>query len=167
MGPLVGIKVIEMAGIGPVPMCGMMMSDMGAEVCLVERKSGASAESSLHVSKRDMMKRGKSSIALDLKDPDDIASLLELIDGADVLIEGFRPGVMEKLGLGQGLAELLAIKAVLPRGVPAEFGSTQNAPADAIAGAVEAAERPLEALDARQKRVFTDLDILHHDLAGD
>ena len=100
MGPLQGIKVIEMAGIGPVPLCGMMMSDMGAEVCLVERKSGASAESSLHVSKRDMMKRGKHSLALDLKDPDDIATLLDLIAGADVLIEGFRPGVMERLGLG-------------------------------------------------------------------
>lgn len=100
MGPLQGIKVIEMAGIGPVPLCGMMMSDMGAEVCLVERKSGASAESSLHVSKRDMMKRGKHTLALDLKDPEDIAKLLDLIANADVLIEGFRPGVMERLGLG-------------------------------------------------------------------
>lgn len=100
MGPLQGIKVIEMAGIGPVPLCGMMMSDMGAEVYLVERKSGASAESSLHVSKRDMMKRGKQSLALDLKDPDEIALLLDLVAGADVLIEGFRPGVMERLGLG-------------------------------------------------------------------
>ena len=100
MGPLAGIKVIEMAGIGPVPLCGMMMSDMGAEVCLVERKSGASAESSLHVSKRDMMKRGKQPIALDLKNPEDISSLLDLVVSADVLIEGFRPGVMEKLGLG-------------------------------------------------------------------
>ena len=100
MGHLAGIKVIEMAGIGPVPLCGMMMSDMGAEVILVDRKTGASAEASLHVSKRDMMKRGKQTMAMDLKDPADIASLLDLVAGADVLIEGFRPGVMEKLGLG-------------------------------------------------------------------
>ena len=69
MGPLAGIKVIEMAGMGPVPLCGMMMADMGAELYLIERKTGASAESTLHVSKRDMMKRGKQTIALDLKDP--------------------------------------------------------------------------------------------------
>ena len=100
MGPLQGIKVIEMAGIGPVPLCGMMMSDMGAEVYLVERKSGASAEASLHVSRRDMMKRGKKVIALDLKDQDDIGLLLNLVARADVLLEGFRPGVMERLGLG-------------------------------------------------------------------
>ena len=72
MGPLAGIKVIEMAGIGPVPLCGMMMADMGAEVCLVERRSGASAEATLHVSKRDMMQRGKQVLALDLKDAADI-----------------------------------------------------------------------------------------------
>ena len=100
MGPLAGIKVIEMAGIGPVPLCGMMMADMGAEVFLIERKSGASAESTLHVSKRDMMKRGRLSIALDLKDPAAIDLLIEMVGKADVLIEGFRPGVMERLGLG-------------------------------------------------------------------
>ena len=100
MGPLAGIKVIEMAGIGPVPLCGMMMADMGAEVFLIERKSGTSSESTLHVSKRDMMKRGKRVIALDLKDPAGIDLLLELVSKVDVLIEGFRPGVMERLGLG-------------------------------------------------------------------
>ncbi len=86
MGPLQGIKVIEMAGIGPVPLCGMMLADMGAEVYLIERKSGASAESSLHVSKRDMMKRGKEVLALDLKDADDIALLLDLVTAVDVFI---------------------------------------------------------------------------------
>ena len=100
MGPLAGIKVIEMAGIGPVPLCGMMMADMGAEVFLIERKTGASSESTLHVSKRDMMKRGKQPIALDLKDPAAIELLLEMMTKVDVLIEGFRPGVMERLGLG-------------------------------------------------------------------
>ena len=100
MGPLAGIKVIEMAGIGPVPLCGMMMADMGAEVYLIERKTGASSESTLHVSKRDMLKRGKKSIALDLKDRAAIDLLLEMVTKVDVLIEGFRPGVMERLGLG-------------------------------------------------------------------
>jgi crotonobetainyl-CoA:carnitine CoA-transferase CaiB-like acyl-CoA transferase len=100
MGPLAGIKVIEMAGIGPVPLCGMMMADMGAEVFLIERKTGASSESTLHVSKRDMMKRGKQVMALDLKDTSAIDLLLEMMGKVDVLIEGFRPGVMERLGLG-------------------------------------------------------------------
>ena len=100
MGPLAGVKVIEMAGLGPVPLCGMMMADMGAEVYLIERKTEASSESTLHVSKRDMMKRGKHIIALDLKDPAAIELLLAMVAKADVLIEGFRPGVMERLGLG-------------------------------------------------------------------
>ena len=100
MGPLAGIKVIEMAGLGPVPLCGMMMADMGAEVYLIERKTQASSESTLHVSKRDMMKRGKHIIALDLKGPAAIELLLAMVAKADVLIEGFRPGVMERLGLG-------------------------------------------------------------------
>ncbi len=100
MGPLAGIRVIEMAGIGPVPLCGMMLSDMGAEVYLVDRKTEASAEATLHVSRRDMMKRGKKLVAMDLKDPQDIATLLDMVERADVLIEGFRPGVMERLGLG-------------------------------------------------------------------
>ena len=100
MGPLAGIKVIEMAGIGPVPLVRHDDVGYGGRGILVDRKTGASAESSLHVSKRDMMKRGKRSMALDLKDPADIASLLDLVASADVLIEGFRPGVMEKLGLG-------------------------------------------------------------------
>lgn len=100
MGPLAGIKVIEMAGLGPVPLCGMMMADMGAEVYLVERKTAASSESTLHVAKRDMLKRGKHTIELDLKDTAAIDLLLEMVARADVLIEGFRPGVMERLGLG-------------------------------------------------------------------
>ena len=100
MGPLAGIKVIEMAGLGPVPLCGMMLSDMGAEVYLVEKKSETGREATLHVSKRDMMRRGKTPIALDLKDEASIALVLEMVANADVLIEGFRPGVMERLGLG-------------------------------------------------------------------
>jgi len=100
MGPLSGIKVIEMAGLGPVPLCGMMLSDMGAEVYLVEKKGDAGSEATLHVSKRDMIRRGKTPIALDLKSEAAIALVLEMVANADVLIEGFRPGVMERLGLG-------------------------------------------------------------------
>ena len=99
MGPLAGIKVIEMAGLGPAPMCGMMLSDMGAEVYLIERKTAASAESTLHVSKRDMMRRGKNPIAIDLKSPVGIELVLAMVEQADVLIEGFRPGGRERLGL--------------------------------------------------------------------
>ncbi|MFK7733275.1 MAG: CaiB/BaiF CoA transferase family protein [Pseudomonadales bacterium] len=100
MGPLAGIKVIEMAGLGPVPLIGMMMADMGAEVFLIERRSAASAESTLHVSKRDMMRRGKTPIALDLKESSAIELVLNLVERANVIVEGFRPGVMERLGLG-------------------------------------------------------------------
>lgn len=93
-GPLSGVKVIEFAGIGPGPFCCMLLSDMGADVVRVDRKGGRGG------AKFDVTARGRRSIALDLKDPADIATALALIEKADVLIEGFRPGVMERLGLG-------------------------------------------------------------------
>lgn len=93
MGPLKGIKVIEMAGIGPGPFCAMMLADMGAEVVRVDRPNSKS-------SKFDVMNRGRRSIALDLKTSAGIETALKLIEKADALIEGFRPGVMERLGLG-------------------------------------------------------------------
>lgn len=93
-GPLSGVKVIEFAGIGPGPFCCMLLSDMGADVVRVDRKGGRGG------AKFDVTARGRRSIALDLKDPVDIATALALIEKADVLIEGFRPGVMERLGLG-------------------------------------------------------------------
>lgn len=95
MGPLQGIKIIEMGAIGPGPFAGMLLADMGAEVIVVERYS---------VSKEHRMpdcnRRGKKSIALNLKQPEGVETLLQLIEQADVLFEGFRPGVMERLGLG-------------------------------------------------------------------
>lgn len=101
MGPLQGIKVIELAGIGPAPFCGMMLADMGAEVILVERKSTNPNAAQISTdTKYEIYKRGKESIAIDLKSPDGIELVLKLIDSADVLIEGFRPGVTERLGLG-------------------------------------------------------------------
>lgn len=95
MGPLQGIKVIELAGIGPGPFSGMLLADMGAEVISVERASDA-AGSRLP----DCSRRGKRSIALDLKNEEGVAILLKLVEQADILFEGFRPGVAEKLGIG-------------------------------------------------------------------
>jgi len=100
-GPLRGVKVVEIAGIGPAPMCGMMLADMGADVVLVERKSVNPNAAALNEDgKHAFYKRGKQSIVMDLKNPDATAAVLDLIATADLLIEGFRPGVMERLGLG-------------------------------------------------------------------
>jgi alpha-methylacyl-CoA racemase len=92
-GALAGIRVVEFAGLGPAPFAGMMLADMGADVIVVERSDNASKE-------RADEHRGKRSVALDLKDARGLAAAWALIERADVLIEGFRPGVMERLGLG-------------------------------------------------------------------
>jgi alpha-methylacyl-CoA racemase len=95
MGPLQGVRVVEMAGIGPAPFCTMMFADMGAEVLRIDRKT----RTPLPV--RDpVAARGRRSVMLDLKQPAGVDAALELIGQADILIEGFRPGVMERLGLG-------------------------------------------------------------------
>jgi alpha-methylacyl-CoA racemase len=93
-GPLRGLKVIEFAGIGPGPYAAMLLCDMGAEVVRIDRKGGREG------SKFDTTRRGRRSLALDLKQGAGAAAALRLIAGADALIEGFRPGVMERLGLG-------------------------------------------------------------------
>jgi alpha-methylacyl-CoA racemase len=98
-GPLTGLKVVELAGIGPAPMAAMMLSDMGAEVIRVDRLT-ASGLGIPMPKKFNFLGRGRKSIAVDLKNPEGIDALLELIDKADILIEGFRPGVMERLGMG-------------------------------------------------------------------
>ena len=98
MGPLHGVKVIEFAGIGPGPFCAMLLSDMGAEVVRIDRKGGRGAN------KFDITSRGRRSIALDLKNPEAVKTAITLISQADALLEGFRPGVMEKLGLGPDVA---------------------------------------------------------------
>ncbi|OUS02692.1 carnitine dehydratase [Gammaproteobacteria bacterium 54_18_T64] len=98
-GPLTGLKVIELAGIGPAPMAAMMLSDMGAEVIRVDRLT-ASGLGIPMPKKFNFLGRGRKSIALDLKNPEGIETLLDLIDKADIVIEGFRPGVMERLGMG-------------------------------------------------------------------
>jgi len=96
MGPLKGIRIIEMVGLGPGPFAGMMLADMGAEVIAVDRPDTGDAPQL----KVDINRRGKRSIQLDLKKEKDRAVLLKLCETADALFEGFRPGVMEKLGLG-------------------------------------------------------------------
>src|SRR5262245_54019570 len=98
-GPLQGIKVIEIEGLGPTPFCGMMLVDAGADVITITRPRGKEM-SSLRAGTEDAIGRGRRRIALDLKQPRAIETALRLIDGADALIEGFRPGTMEKLGLG-------------------------------------------------------------------
>lgn len=101
MGPLEGKRIIEMGGIGPAPVCGMMFADMGAEVILVERKSDpADKTAMLEDAKMTIMNRGKKSIAIDLKKEGATDVVLRLLRDADGLIEAFRPGVMERLGLG-------------------------------------------------------------------
>lgn len=100
LGPLAGIKVVEFAGIGPGPFCGMLLADMGAEVTLLERAGGTFASQLFGGGRKAVANRGKRSICLDLKHPDAKALVFQLIKEADVLIEGFRPGVMERLGFG-------------------------------------------------------------------
>jgi alpha-methylacyl-CoA racemase len=103
MGPLAGIKIIEFEAIGPGPFCGMLLADMGADVILVDRP--ASAGLGLERQRwMDVMMRGKRSVTLDLKSTDGAAAALALLARADALIEGFRPGVMERLGLGPDTA---------------------------------------------------------------
>lgn len=101
-GPLTGLKVVEMAGLGPCPFAAMMLADMGAEVIRIERKPDPNAASPYPVlgTACDVLARGRRSIALDLKQPRARLLLLELAGKADALVEGFRPGVMERLGLG-------------------------------------------------------------------
>ncbi len=99
MGPLAGVKVVEMVGIGPGPFCGMMLADMGADVIRVDRAERVQP-SFPETPPLDLMSRGRPSIGVDLKHPEGVESTLKLVEKADVLFEGFRPGVMERLGLG-------------------------------------------------------------------
>lgn len=103
-GPLAGMKIVEFAGIGPGPFCAMLLSDMGADVVRIDRLTGARGGTPKGPNKFDVTSRGRRSVALDLKDPDAVETALRLMDKADALIEGFRPGVMERLGLGPDVA---------------------------------------------------------------
>ena len=98
-GPLSGIKVVEITGIGPGPFCAMMLADLGADVLRIDRSAAVRAEMPDRPS-NDVLARGRRSVGVDLKHPDGVELVLKLIEKADVLTEGFRPGVMERLGLG-------------------------------------------------------------------
>lgn len=123
MGPLSGIRILEFAGIGPGPFCGMLLADLGADVVRVDRPGAVNRPG-------DLFGRGKRSVAFDLKAAGDRAAVLALIAGADALIEGFRPGVMERLGFGP--AEALAINPRLVYGRMTGWG--QSGPLAAAAG---------------------------------
>jgi alpha-methylacyl-CoA racemase len=97
-GPLVGLKIVEFAGIGPGPFCGMLLADLGADVVRIDRAESAGR------GHPDLANRGKRSIAVDLKKPEGIEAALSLLEKADGLLEGFRPGVMERLGVGPDVA---------------------------------------------------------------
>ncbi len=128
-GPLAGIRVIEVAGIGPGPFCAMMLADMGADVLRVDRTGPA--DLGLPVDARfSVLDRGRRSVALDLKNPAAVAAVKRLVAEADALVEGFRPGVMERLGLGPD-----ACLAVNPRLVYGRMtGWGQDGPMAAAAG---------------------------------
>lgn len=98
MGPLHGVKIIEIAGIGPGPFAAMMLADMGAEVIRVDRAQSVTGDFSRP--NLDVLNRGRRSVGVDLKNPDGVETVLRLVEQADALIEGFRPGVTERLGIG-------------------------------------------------------------------
>jgi alpha-methylacyl-CoA racemase len=95
-GPLRGVKVVELAGIGPGPHACMILADLGADVIRIDRPGGQALTGGAH----DLLNRGRPSVAIDLKHPDGVATVLDLVATADVLVEGLRPGTTERLGLG-------------------------------------------------------------------
>ena len=150
MGPLMGVKILEIAGIGPGPFAAMMLADMGAEVVRIDRAGSVRGSNPEHPP-QDILNRGRRSIGVDLKHPDGVATVLRMVDGADALLEGFRPGVMERLGLGPELC--LALNPRLVYGRMTGFGQegplARAAGHDinyiSIAGALEAIGRQGEA----------------------
>lgn len=123
-GPLDGLKVVEFAGIGPGPFCGMLLSDLGADVVRIDRKGGGRS------GRTDITARGRRSVAMDLKSADAVEACLALFEKADAVFEGFRPGVMERLGLGPDVALARNPKLVYGR----MTGWGQNGPYAKAAG---------------------------------
>jgi alpha-methylacyl-CoA racemase len=149
VGPLQGVRVVEFAGLGPGPFCGMLLADLGADVVRIDRR-GSRGGLIGSLGATSLLDRGKRSIALDLKDPADLAVVRALVRRSDVLLEGFRPGVMERLGLGP--EELLADRPALVYGRMTGWGQTgplaHSAGHDigyiALTGALGASGRPEE-----------------------
>lgn len=129
MGPLTGVKVIEVAGIGPGPFCAMMLADMGAEVTRIDRADKVPS-SIPDAPSLDLLNRGRRSLGLNLKAPRGVEVLLKLVRSADALIEGFRPGVAERLGFGPDVA--LAANPKLVYGRMTGWG--QDGPLAEVAG---------------------------------
>ncbi|MGE0419381.1 MAG: CaiB/BaiF CoA transferase family protein [Acetobacteraceae bacterium] len=149
-GPLAGIRILEFSGIGPGPFCGMLLSDLGADMLRIDRKDGDRGE------KTHVTRRGRKSVALDLKKPEAREACLRLMESADAIYEGFRPGVMERLGLGPEVALARNPRLVYGRmtGWGQEGPLSQAAGHDinyiAITGALHAigtAERPVPPLN--------------------
>jgi alpha-methylacyl-CoA racemase len=131
MGPLNGLRVVEMAGIGPAPFCAMLLADMGAEIIRIDRTARGDLGLDLGKDPRfDVLRRGRKSVALDLKKPEAVGAAKRLIAQADVLVEGFRPGTMERLGLGPD--ECLSANPKLVYGRMTGFG--QDGPEASRAG---------------------------------
>lgn len=97
-GPLQGLRILEIAGLGPAPVAAMLLADLGADVVLVDRKTPGAED--LDIGRHAIQNRGKRSIAVDLKTQEGVQTVLELVQHCDAMIEGMRPGVMERLGLG-------------------------------------------------------------------
>jgi alpha-methylacyl-CoA racemase len=127
MGPLQGVRVVEVAGIGPGPFCGMVLADLGADVVRIDRPSPPGDRDAVRY---DVLARGRRSIGVDLKSPGASDLVLRLVDGADALLEGFRPGVAERLGIGP--AECLARNPRLVYGRMTGWG--QDGPLAGAAG---------------------------------
>jgi alpha-methylacyl-CoA racemase len=130
MGPLAGYRIVEMAGIGPAPFAAMLLADMGAEVIRVDRREAADLGLPGREPRFDVLHRGRRSVAVDVRAEAGRAVVQRLAAGADALIEGFRPGVMERLGLGP--EELLALNPKLVFGRMTGFG--QDGPLAGAAG---------------------------------
>lgn len=143
-GPLSGVRILEFAGIGPGPFCAMLLSDMGAEIVRIDRKGARGG------SKFDITSRGRRSVALDLKKPEGVEAVLRLVDKADGLLEGFRPGVMERLGLGPDVCLARNPKLVFGRMTgwgqhgPLSHAAGHDINYIAVTGALHAIGRPGE-----------------------
>ncbi|MFD7179683.1 CaiB/BaiF CoA transferase family protein [Streptomyces sp. NPDC059904] len=112
-GPLAGIRIVELGGVGPVPFCSMLLSDLGADIIRIDRPPGYDGGAPVDP-QFNLLNRGRRSAALDLKNEEAVGAVLKLVRGADALIEGFRPGVAEKLGLGPD--DCLAVNPALVYG---------------------------------------------------
>ena len=162
-GPLAGVRVIEVAGIGPGPFCAMMLADMGAEVLRVDRTGAADLGLPIDP-KFSVLNRGRRSVALDLKTPAAVAAMKRLIAGADALIEGFRPGVMERLGLGPD--DCLAVNPRLVYGRMTGWGQDRDRACSMEAGFDDHLVKPVDPGGLLERLANSMAGSRGHDRAG-